>query len=43
MDLDRFIFALSFDISGLEFDCEEFTIRLGNHIAINYIAKLKPS
>jgi len=43
MDLGRFMFALSFDISGLEFDCEEFTIRLGNHIAINYIAKLKPS
>jgi len=43
MDLDRFIFALSFDISGLKFDCEEFTIRLGNHIAINYVAKLKPS
>jgi len=43
MDLDRFIFALSFDISSLKFDCEEFTIRLGNHIAINYVAKLKPS
>jgi hypothetical protein len=43
MDLDHLIFALSFDISDLKFDCEEFAIRLGNHIAINYVAKLKPS
>jgi len=43
LNLDQVILALRFDVWEFGLDVEEFTIRLGNHIAINYVAKLRPS
>jgi len=43
LNLDQVILMLRFDVWEFGLDVEEFTIRLGNHIAINYVAKLKPS
>ena len=40
-DLDQVLSTLSFDVWELRLDAEEFTIRLGNHIAINYVEKLR--